>query len=293
MRNRALKVSNNMNRKRAELESQRGQILRLGETMKWIRHKLLIVSGKGGVGKSTVAVNVAYCLAQSDRDVGLLDVDIHGPNVPKMLGLEGKRLYQRKGGKIQPVLKSPKLKVMSMGFLLETPDTAVVWRGPLKMKVIQQFLSDVDWGYLDYLVIDSPPGTGDEPLSACQLISDIDGAIVVTTPQEVALLDGKKCVSFAHQLKIPILGLIENMSGFTCPHCGREVNIFRKGGGEKAAAELGIPFLGRVPLDPLLVASGDRGVPFVKKYPSSETAKLLNLIVVKILSQIGEGNTAR
>lgn len=282
-----------MNREQVKSQSQHEQQLRLRETIDKIKHKLVVISGKGGVGKSTIAVNLASALASRGLEVGLLDVDIHGPNVPKMLGLEGKMLSQVRGEKIKPVLKSENLKVISMAFLLENPDTAVIWRGPLKMQVIQQFLSDVDWGYLDYLVVDSPPGTGDEPLSTCQLINNVDGAIIVTTPQEVAILDAKKCVNFARQLKVPVLGLIENMSGFICPHCHHKIDIFKKGGGEKAAGELGIPFLGRIPLEPDLVTSGDKGESFVEKYPDNETAKYLNSIVEKIVSRAGEGKQSR
>ena len=276
-----------MNQKLTQTDKGCEERLKLGETIKKIKHKIIVISGKGGVGKSTVAVNLASVLAQRKREVGLLDIDIHGPNVPKMLGLEGKKLYQGKSGKIDPILKSPGLKVMSMAFLLESPDTAVVWRGPLKMKVIQQFLGDVDWGYLDYLLIDSPPGTGDEPLSICQLLGTIDGAIIVTTPQDVALLDGKKCVGFTRQLEVPVLGLVENMSGFVCPHCQHEIDIFKRGGGERVAAELDIPFLGRIPLDPLIVRSGDSGKPVVKRYPTSKMAEHFELMTVKILSNLG------
>jgi ATP-binding protein involved in chromosome partitioning len=189
-----------------------------------IRHKILVMSNKGGVGKSTVAVNLALGLARKNKRVGLLDIDIHGPCIPNMLGLEGQPLVGD-GKKIQPVAYTANLKVVSMGFLIGNKENPVIWRGPLKMKAIQQFLEEVDWGQLDFMIIDSPPGTGDEPLSISQLIKDLSGVIVVTTPQEVALLDSRKAVNFAKKLGIPVLGVVENMSGFVCPHCGKRTDI--------------------------------------------------------------------
>jgi Mrp family chromosome partitioning ATPase len=267
---------------------QQGKKRALTEGITKIKHNLVVLSGKGGVGKSTVAVNLAYVLARRKFDVGLLDVDIHGPNTAKMLGLEGERIVGEGKNGFRPVLKLANLKVASMAFLLENPDTPVIWRGPLKMKIIEQFLRDVNWGQLDYLIVDSPPGTGDEPLSVCQLIDNIDGAVIVTTPQEVAILDVKKCINFTRQLNVPILGLIENMAGFVCPHCKSRIEIFPVGGAEKASQELGIPFLGRIPLEPGLTKSGDRGESYPEKYPESETAKKFNEIVDAILTQTRE-----
>ncbi|RJS82455.1 ATP-binding protein [Methanophagales archaeon] len=230
--------------------------------MEQVKHKIMVMSGKGGVGKTTVAANLAFALGMRGLDVGLMDADIHGPDIPKILGIEDKR-PEASGGKISPILVTPRLKTMSIGFLLPNRDSAIIWRGPMKMNAIRQFLSDVDWGELDYMVIDLPPGTGDEPLSVAQLIKNVDGAIIVTTPQDLALLDSRKAVNFSGVLKVPVIGIIENMSGFVCPYCGKEINIFKYGGGERSARELGVPFLGRVPLDPKMVEAADSGTPFV------------------------------
>jgi Mrp family chromosome partitioning ATPase len=230
--------------------------------MEKVKYKIMVMSGKGGVGKTTVAANLAFALGMRGLDVGLMDADIHGPDIPKILGIEDKR-PEASGGKISPILVTPRLKTMSIGFLLPSRDSAIIWRGPMKMNAIRQFLSDVDWGELDYMVIDLPPGTGDEPLSVAQLIKNVDGTIIVTTPQDLALLDSRKAVNFSGVLKVPVIGIIENMSGFVCPYCGKEINIFKYGGGERSARELGVPFLGRVPLDPKMVEAADSGTPFV------------------------------
>lgn len=238
-----------------EKEVLRGKMAR-------IAHKIIVLSGKGGVGKSTVAVNLAFSLAEKKQRTGLLDIDIHGPSVPKLLGIEGNKLEGTDEGMIMPVAYGGFLKVISIGFMLKQSDDAVIWRGPLKYGVIKQFLKDVAWGDLDYLVIDSPPGTGDEPLSVCQLIENPDGAVIVTTPQDVSLIDVRKSISFCRQLGITVLGVIENMSGFICPHCGKETAIFKRGGGEAMARDMGVPFLGRIPLDPGITEGGDSGKPF-------------------------------
>ena len=243
----------------------------LGRRMSQIGRKILVLSGKGGVGKSTVAVNFAVSLAQEGHRVGLLDVDIHGPSVPKLLNIEG-RPMSLQGETIIPMEFSANLKVMSIGLLLQKDEDAVIWRGPMKMGIIKQFLKDVEWGELDYLIIDSPPGTGDEPLSVCQLIKDADGAIVVPTPQEVAIVDVKKAITFCRKLDLPVLGIVENMSGFACPRCGEVTHIFKKGGGEKLASEMDVPFLGSIPIDPQIVEAADSGKPHLYFY-SSETAK--------------------
>ena len=254
---------------------------RLKERMSRIGHKLIVISGKGGVGKSTVAVNLAYSLAAKGNSVGLLDVDIHGPNVAKMLGIEDKRLIGSDLG-IEPIEVLPGVKVVSLALMFEDRDKPIIWRGPLKMITIKQFLADVNWGELDYLIVDSPPGTGDEPLSVCQLIPDLSGAIIVTTPQDVAVLDSRKSVLFAKELKIPIVGVIENMSGFICPHCGEEIDLFGAGGGERAASDLRVPFLGKIPLEPEMVKSGDSGKPFLSVGKISPAATVMDNIVNKI-----------
>jgi ATP-binding protein involved in chromosome partitioning len=253
----------------------------LHERLKKIRHKVLVLSGKGGVGKSTVAVNLAASLSAAGKRVGLLDVDIHGPSVPKMLHLENTKVEMTESG-IVPLEKDG-LKVMSLGFLIPNPDDAVIWRGPVKIGVIEQFLRDVNWGELDYLIIDSPPGTGDEPLSVCQLVKNPDGAVIVTTPQDVATSDVRRSITFCHRLELPVLGVVENMSGFVCPKCGEITNIFKTGGGERMAHDMGVPFLGRIPLDPAVDEAGDAGQPFVRN-TRTETAKIFEEIAAPILS---------
>lgn len=247
-----------------------------------IRHKVLVLSGKGGVGKSTVAANLAMALAMTGRRVGLLDVDIHGPSIPKLLGLEGRRPAADAQG-IQPLVLGPNLKVMSIGFLIENARDAVIWRGPVKYNVIQQMLRDVAWGELDYLIIDSPPGTGDEPLTVAQLLGPPAAAIVVTTPQEVAIADVRRSVTFCEKLSLKLLGVVENMSGFVCPHCGQTTDLFKTGGGEALAREMKVPFLGRVPLDPQVVVSGDAGTPFVRHFASGAAARAFEEILRPIL----------
>ena len=258
-------------------EETMAQEKRLKERMGRVKHKIMVMSGKGGVGKTTVAVNLALTLAAKGYEVGIMDADIHGPNIPKMLGIEDERPEISEAG-ITPIFVPPRVKVMSLAFLLQSKDTPVVWRGPLKMGAIKQFLSDVSWGDLDCLIIDLPPGTGDEPLSVAQLIPEIDGAIVVTTPQDVALLDSRKSVTFAKELNMPVIGIIENMSGFKCPKCGGEIDLFKIGGGERAAADMGVPFLGRIPIEVNIVLSGDSGIPFVLEH-ESDAASAFEAIV--------------
>ncbi len=258
--------------------------------MEKVKHKIMVMSGKGGVGKTTVAANLAFALGMRGLDVGLMDADIHGPDIPKILGIEDKR-PEASEGKISPILVTPRLKAMSIGFLLPDRDSAIIWRGPMKMNAIRQFLSDVDWGELDYMVVDLPPGTGDEPLSVAQLIKNVDGAIVVTTPQDLALLDSRKAVNFSGVLKLPMIGIIENMSGFTCPYCGKEINIFKYGGGERSARELGVPFLGRVPFDPEMVEAADSGTPFVMQ-KESKVREAFEQIVENVRAFV-EGKTQK
>ena len=245
---------------------------RLQANMSQVRQKFMVLSGKGGVGKTSVAVNLAVTFAKEGYEVGILDADIHGPNIPKMMGIDDQRLAGTQEG-LLPILAPSGVKVISIAFLLRSKDDAVIWRGPLKHNVIKQFLGDVFWSALDYLIIDLPPGTGDEALSTAHLIKEVDGAVIVTTPQDVALLDARKSVTFCRQINIPLIGVVENMSGFTCPHCGNKIDLFKVGGGEKAAREMKVPFLGRIPLDTGMVISSDDGVPFVAKNPDSKVAE--------------------
>lgn len=206
-----------------------------------IKHKIVVLSGKGGVGKSTVSANLALSLAEKGYEVGLLDSDIPGPSIPKMLGLGDKKPEPSKVG-ITPVIALPKLKVMSMGFLIHDKDAPVIWRGPMKMGAIKQLLGDVNWGYLDYLIIDLPPGTGNEPLSIAQLIPDNDGAVVVTTPQDIALVSVRKSINFVKKMNMPVIGIVENMSGFKCPRCNKDIDFFKTGGALKASKDFNVPF---------------------------------------------------
>jgi len=259
---------------------------RLKSKLSHIQHRIMVMSGKGGVGKSTVATNLAVTLSLEGFDIGLLDADIHGPNIPKMLGIESKQVVGSGMGMI-PVEALPNLKVISMAFFIGDRDNPVVWRGPLKHNAISQFLGEVEWGNLDFLVVDLPPGTGDEPLSVAHLIKNVDGAVIVTTPQDVALLDSRKAVTFSRMLSIPVIGIVENMSGLICPHCHKEISLFKKGGGEKAAQDLKVPFLGRIPIDPEVVTDCDRGMPFVMAHPDSEAAKAFKEIAVHCKKYVG------
>lgn len=255
--------------------------LQLHNRMGSIRNKVVVLSGKGGVGKSTVAVNLAVSLSLAGQKVGLLDVDIHGPSIPTMLGLEKETISGSKEGLLPVAFEG--LKVMSIGFLLMNQDDAIIWRGPRKTGVIKQFLKDVAWGDLDFLIIDSPPGTGDEPLSVCQLVEGLDGAVVVTTPQKVAAVDVRKSISFCRELKIPIIGVVENMSGFVCPSCGEVTSILCSGGGRKMAGSMGVPFLGEIPIDPAIAEASDQGRAFVSYYGESPAAVKMSAICAPLL----------
>ena len=230
-------------------------------TLERIRYKLFVMSGKGGVGKSSVSVNIAAALAARGFKVGLMDVDIHGPSVPRLLGLTG-QLETDRGSLIKPKQYNENLHVVSMESLLLDPDQAVLWRGPMKTSAIRQFISDVQWGELDFLVVDSPPGTGDEPMTVLKLIPEAL-AIVVTTPQEVSLADVRKAINFLQYAQANILGVVENMSGLACPYCGKSIDLFKKGGGRDLAQQYGLEFLGAIPLDPATVVAGDLGTPVV------------------------------
>lgn len=246
-----------------------------------IHHTFIVLSGKGGVGKSTVAVNLALSLSSRGLRTGILDVDIHGPSVPKLLGLTGMRVGVS-GEEIIPIELYGQIKVVSMGLLISGNEQAVIWRGPLKASVIRQFVQNVAWGELDALVVDCPPGTGDEPLSIAQIMGKKASAIIVTTPQLVATIDVEKCITFCRQLELPVAGIVENMSGFVCPHCGKEVDIFSSGGGQNLARAYGLPFLGSIPLDPDIVKSGDAEQPYVYLYSRTKTAQRFDEIVDRI-----------
>ncbi|MDD4136811.1 MAG: Mrp/NBP35 family ATP-binding protein [Methanoregula sp.] len=250
-----------------------------------VKHVILVLSGKGGVGKSTVSVNLAFALANHGNMVGLLDLDIHGPNIPKMLGIEDQRPAVLANA-LQPVHVTGNLSVISMAFLLPDTSTPVVWRGPMKMAVIRQFLAEVNWGALDYLVVDLPPGTGDEALTIAQLAPNVRGAVIVTTPQDVAVMDAIKAAKFIEKLELPVIGVIENMSGMVCPHCGEVVNLFGAGGGKKAAEDLGVPFLGAIPLDPAMVKAGDEGRPYIMSHADSPTWKAVDSVMEHLVKQI-------
>ncbi|MGY5863926.1 MAG: Mrp/NBP35 family ATP-binding protein [Candidatus Thorarchaeota archaeon] len=251
------------------------------ENMKGVKHKIVVLSGKGGVGKTTVATNLAVSFAKRGKTTGILDVDIYGPNVPKLLGLEGKHPTVEHEV-IKPILGPLDVRVMSMGFLLRKDDDAVAWRGPLVAKAISQFLSDVSWGELDVLVVDLPPGTGDEILSILQLIPDIDGVVIVSTPQEVAVLDARRAIQLVEKMGVPILGIIENMSEFVCPKCGESYKIFGEGAVKKASEEYKVDHLGTLPLDPRVVTLSDEGTPFVIQDPDSKAAKAFSDVVDKL-----------
>lgn len=268
----------------AEKEAHEQQLIE--KNMEKVRHIFMVLSGKGGVGKSSVAVNLAATLNAMGYVVGILDADIHGPNVPKMLGVELDRPRVTNEG-MHPVLTPENLRVMSIGFFLRQEDDAIIWRGPLKHSLLKQFFGEVHWGELDYLIMDLPPGTGDEALSIAHLIKKkVEGAMIVTTPQDVALLDSRKSVNFCKELKIPLIGVVENMSGMTCPHCQKEIDLFKVGGGETIAANMKIPFLGSIPLDPQMVICTDNGRPFVDIYPESKVSSAFKSIAEKWIQML-------
>lgn len=255
------------------------QELAIKRSLGKIKNKILVMSGKGGVGKSTVSVNLALGLAKRGHKVGLMDVDLHGPDVVRMLNLTGTIEPPASPEALVPPLKyNDNLKVVSLEYMMRDRDEAIIWRGPLKIQAIRQFVSDMDWGELDYLIIDAPPGTGDEPLSVAQTIPHVK-AVVVTTPQKVALADVRKSINFCKTVKVEIAGVVENMSGFVCPHCNETVDIFKSGGGEALARELELAFLGRIPMDPKVVMAGDDGTPYLSSDEDSPaTAAFAGLI---------------
>ena len=290
--------------------------MRISKLDEDIKHKIMVLSGKGGVGKSTVATGLALSLARQGKKVGLMDIDITGPNVPKMLGLEEAGLNVE-DGQIHPAEGPNGVKVISMAFLLEDPDKPVIWRGPIKLGAIQQFIGDVSWGELDALIIDFPPGTSDEPLTVSQSLPGIDGVVLVTTPQEVALLDSRKSINFAKTISVPVLGVVENMSGYTIrgkaepnskvsvmgpmgllKDCDSDsegnwdvtLDVFKSGGGKDASNEMGVPFLGALPFDPGIVRGGDDGVHRIIAEPEGHTAKAFESIVDRIMEQLDKGS---
>jgi len=245
-----------------------------------IKNKLIVMSGKGGVGKTSTTVNLSLSLASLGYQVGVMDVDLHGPDVPRMLGLSG-MLNLGHNRKLNPMRYSKNLAVVSIESLTPTKDEAIIWRGPVKYAAIQQFIGDVAWGDLDFLLIDAPPGTGDEPLTVAQTISDAK-AIIVTTPQEVSLADVRKSINFCKTVKMEIFGLIENMSGFSCPHCHSDIDLFGSGGGEKTAIETGIPFLGKIPFDQKMVECTDAGISYLHQHQDSTVSDAFRTVVQKI-----------
>lgn len=277
---------NTQNQKQKEQDKQK-----LKANLDRIQHKLIVISGKGGVGKSTVSVNLAYGLVLNGFKVGILDVDIHGPSLGKMLGIEGKRLgISEDGESPAPIQVYNNLYALTIASLLESEDSPVIWRGPLKMGAIRQFLQDIQWPPLDYLIIDSPPGTGDEPLSVCQVIGDVDGSIIVTTPQDVALLDARKTIKFSQMLNVPVVGIVENMSGLTCPHCGEKIDLFKIGGAQKAADDFDVEMLGAIPIEKEIVDTGDVGRPYIYDFAKKPAAEAMNNIVNRIIEKVSSGD---
>ena len=262
--------------KMAQAEKDAAVSMSLGK----IKNKMIVMSGKGGVGKTSTTVNLAIALARRNFKVGVMDVDLHGPDVPRMLGLKGV-LDVNSEKKLKPLAYSPNLSAVSIEALTASKDEAIIWRGPIKYSAIRQFIGEVAWGPLDFLLIDSPPGTGDEPLTIAQTIPDAR-AVIVTTPQEVSLADVRKSISFCRTVKMEIYGLVENMSGFTCPHCQQAVDLFGAGGGQRTAAAAGINFLGRIPFDPKMVACGDAGLSFQEQYADSPVTRAYDAIAAQM-----------
>jgi ATP-binding protein involved in chromosome partitioning len=278
-----VEIQDSMSPQDRQRQQQAEQDEALKTTLGQIKHKFIVMSGKGGVGKTSTSVNLAVALAKKGCQVGIMDVDLHGPDVPRMLGLKG-MLDVGPSHKLTPLKYNANLSAVSIESLTPDKDDAIIWRGPIKYSAIRQFIADVDWGDLDYLIIDSPPGTGDEPLTVAQTVGDAQ-AIIVTTPQEVALADVRKSINFCRVVKMEIYGLIENMSGFTCPHCDKEINLFGTGGGERTAKQMGLPFLGRVPFDPKVVLCGDAGACIQDSDVDSAVARAFETIAENIIGR--------
>lgn len=251
----------------------------IADRMAKVKHKVLVMSNKGGVGKSTVSANLAASLAKKGYKVGIADADIHGPNIPKMFGAEGKRLKITDAG-IQPY-EAFNLKIASIAFLMEGADEPIVWRDVWKFDFLKQLFGSFNWGELDYLVVDLPPGTGNESIATIEFVNKVGGVVIVTTPQDVALLDSRRSVTFSKINNLPIIGIVENMAGLTCPHCGKDVEVFKIGGGERAAIEMGVPFLGRIPIDPRIAVQADSGEPYIVACQDSPVGKIFQEIVDK------------
>lgn len=249
-----------------------------------IKKKFIIMSGKGGVGKSSTSVNLALALARKQYSVGLIDVDLHGPDIPRMLGLDG-ILDMNGEQQLVPKPHNAYLSAVSVASLTAGADDAIIWRGPVKYSVIQQFVGQVAWGELDFLIIDAPPGTGDEPLTIAQTIGDAQ-AVIVTTPQEVSLADVRKSINFCRTVKMPVFGVIENMSGLVCPHCDCQIELFGSGGGEQMAAQMGVPFLGSIPFDPEMVACGDAGISYQEKHSESPVTQALQSVADRLIASL-------
>lgn len=252
----------------------------IAQRMKEITYKIVVMSNKGGVGKSTVTTNLGVALARKGYKVGIADADIHGPNIPKMLGVEGQRLKKSSGG-VLPLEVLSNLKVASLSFLIEDPSMPVIWRDSAKWDFLCELMGSVCWGNLDYLLVDLPPGTGNEAISIIELIGKVDGSVIVTTPQDVVLMDVRKAVLFSKDSNVPVIGIVENMSGLICPHCSKNIDVFKTGGGARICRELGVDFLGKIPLDPGITEKCDDGRAFVDASPDSDASKAFNEIVEK------------
>ncbi len=263
----------------------------LQKSLSRIKHKFVVLSGKGGVGKSNTAANIAVGLSLPGKKVGLMDIDVHGPTIPRLLNLAGAR-PQAKAQRLEPIPWSENLSVISLGFLIPNQEDSVIWRGPIKMSLIRQFIEDVNWGDLDYLVVDCPPGTGDEPISVMQLLGKEAKAIIVTTPQDVAVDDVRRSINFCRQTGNQVLGIVENMSGFICPHCHEKIEIFNAGGGEKLARESNIPLLGKIPLDPEIVKAGDLGESLLQTRRDSPAVQEISRVIDQLL-ELSAKETAR
>jgi Mrp family chromosome partitioning ATPase len=254
-----------------------------------IKHRVVVMSGKGGVGKSTIAVNLAYGLALAGKKVGLLDADIHGPSVAKMTGTEGARVSGTPEGMIQPVRLHDNFHALSIAYLIDSEDSALIWRGPMKMSALKEMIENTAWGDLDYLIVDCPPGTGDEPLSVVQLLGILDGAVIVSSAQDVAILDVRKSMDFATKLNLPVIGLVENMSYVLCPHCGKEIQLYGGEGMGKLLMDYHTELLAKLPFDTNITTSCDSGRPFIYDFGKTSSAQILQEAVQKIIAKLETG----